>query len=105
MIRAPLLRWLLASPQRSVQIQQFFSRAFQLFPVSQPGKPGEFDVESDNRVGGAERDNLAINVPNTPYFPPFTALDPADLGLPVEVTLLGDAERCDVEERWDWPPC
>jgi hypothetical protein len=69
-----------------------FSRAFQLFPVSQPGKPGEFDVESDDRVWGAERDNFAINVPNTPYLPSFTALDPADSGLLVEGTLLGDAE-------------
>ena len=63
-----------------------------MFPVSQPSKPGEFDVEFDDRTWGAERDNLARNFPNTWSLSSFTALAPGDSGLPVEVTLLGDAE-------------
>ena len=63
-----------------------------MFPVSQPSKPGEFDVEFDDRTWGAERDNLARNFPNTWSLSSFTPLAPGDSGLPVEVTLLGDAE-------------
>ena len=65
-----------------------------MFPVSQPSKPGEFDVEFDDRAWGAERANLASNFPNTWSLSSFTALAPGDSGLPVEVMLrvLGDDE-------------